>query len=456
MQHHLLRNVAEVHAVHDDVALQPHIVDASVRLVLVLPGPHAGPLLCLGERPVRVLPGVHQGDVSVVRLRLQIHQAVDPVRACRRHGDRIHLHGDLGEGAVEVPVQCQEGHQDADGHAEASGDREGRAQHRHDHIVQIPELHHDGHQDVRHGVRLVAGSPELFVLSAELRDALFFVRKDLDHLLSAHHLLDVPVHLSQVSLLQPEEPPGLGSDLSGGEQDPEGHAHGDQRQRNVQDAHADEDAGDAADGVDELREGLSDELPQRVRVIGVDRHDVAVGVRVKITDGKLFHVGKQIFPDAPHGPLSHLHHQPVVGESGKGAHQIDESHGPERPEERSEIRVGCLCHGYDIVVDQSPEEQCPAHVRHRRHSDEKHYRQKRSAVHSEDHPDHTVQVSGSRGLHRLGYRHVAPSLRSSATCHLRPPFPARDRNRRRSPPGLPPHCGRSRWSSEAPHESRSR
>ena len=43
-----------------------------------------------------------------------------------------------------------------------------------------------------------------------------------------------------------------------------------------------------------LGHALADHLPQGIRVIGVNTHDVPMGFCVKITDGQMFHVTKQV------------------------------------------------------------------------------------------------------------------------------------------------------------------
>ena len=46
-------------------------------------------------------------------------------------------------------------------------------------------------------------------------------------------------------------------------------------------------------GVDELRQTLADHLAQGVGdIVGVDRHDIAVGVGVKVFDGQRLHMGE--------------------------------------------------------------------------------------------------------------------------------------------------------------------
>ena len=39
-------------------------------------------------------------------------------------------------------------------------------------------------------------------------------------------------------------------------------------------------------GVDDLRDTLAQQLPQRIHIVGIYRHDIAMGMGVKIFDGK--------------------------------------------------------------------------------------------------------------------------------------------------------------------------
>ena len=54
--------------------------------------------------------------------------------------------------------------------------------------------------------------------------------------------------------------------------------------RDIQHQHADKGANDGDTGVNQLRKALADALTQRVHVVGVDGHDVPMGVGVKIAD----------------------------------------------------------------------------------------------------------------------------------------------------------------------------
>ena len=61
-----------------------------------------------------------------------------------------------------------------------------------------------------------------------------------------------------------------------------------------------------------LRQALADELTQRIGIVRVDRHDVAVRVRVKVADGKALHVSEEFHTDVAHRSLRDGDHDAVV------------------------------------------------------------------------------------------------------------------------------------------------
>ena len=79
----------------------------------------------------------------------------------------------------------------------------------------------------------------------------------------------------------------------------------------AQHQHGDKDADHVDGAVEQLGQALADHLAEGVDVVGVDGHDVAVGMGVKVADGQLLHVGEQILPQVPQGALGDVDHHAV-------------------------------------------------------------------------------------------------------------------------------------------------
>ena len=82
---------------------------------------------------------MHQGDVAFVDFRLLIQQRKDTLAAGQGHDHRVELHGDLGDGLVEVPGQYQEAGQLAQGQAAEGIDGHGAADDGAQHIAQVAQ-----------------------------------------------------------------------------------------------------------------------------------------------------------------------------------------------------------------------------------------------------------------------------------------------------------------------------
>ena len=186
--------------------------------------------------------------------------------------------------------------------------------------------------------------------------------KDFDHLLALEHLLDVAVDGAQVPLLGDEVLAALGADLFGAEQHQGHHADGQDGHGDIQDAHADEHRQDGDDAGHQLGDALADHLAEGIHVVGVHRHDIAVGVGVKVADGQALHVGEQLDADVPHGALGHIDHDAGVAPGGQDAHQIDAADPCQGADQGTEVGVLLLEHGGDVVVDEGLQKQAGLHI----------------------------------------------------------------------------------------------
>ena len=87
-----------------------------------------------------------------------------------------------------------------------------------------------------------------------------------------------------------------------------------------------------------MRQTLADQLAERIHVIRIDGHNVSMGMGVKIPDGQSLHMAEQLRPDAFHGSLAYVYHNPVVS---IGAQDTCCQHRPQRQKpcgQRPEIR----------------------------------------------------------------------------------------------------------------------
>lgn len=132
---------------------------------------------------------------------------------------------------------------------------------------------------------------------AQLRLALLLVAKNLDDLLTVDHLLNIAVEIGQCRLLRHEVAADAAGELAH-EHENERHdgAH-DQRQPDADVQHAEKHCRKREHGRYELGHGLRDHLAQRIGIIRIQAHDIAVRMRVKIADGQTLHLGKHLVAD---------------------------------------------------------------------------------------------------------------------------------------------------------------
>ena len=349
VQDDLFGNVAEVDVEHADVPFQLSVGDGAVRLVRVLPRPLARALGALGDVAVFVDVRVDEGDVSVVLFRLFVEQFEDTARAREAHDDRVDLHGDLPDVQRELAGHVQEGRNQAD-HGNGRGElvspaEDGEVAHvehdeqtgddRRDDEHEVPDVHDGGHQNVAVGVRLVGRVAEFVVDLVELLFRLFLVAEYLDDLLTSHHLLDVTFGLTDDLLLADKVPRAAAADRLRHERHEHDAHENDEHQPQAVEEHDDEQCDRRDAGIKYLRNAHGDELAQRVGIVGVHGHDVAVGVRIEIADGQCLHLGKHIVAHVAQESLRDDRHRLVIEEGRAQRHDVHHSHAEDDPEERA-------------------------------------------------------------------------------------------------------------------------
>ena len=454
MQNDLLWRIAEVHVMEHHVASELRIGHGAVRLMRMLPRPHAGALLALGQRAVRMLDRVDKGHIALIRLGLLIEQPEHALRTGHGHNDGVQLLADLRDGLVEAAVERHERRERAERQTDIAMQRQRRARHDAQYIADVAELGVDRHEDVCVAVGAAGAVAQLLVELVEALDGGLLVVEDLHDLLALHHFLDVAVNLAEVLLLPDEELAGLPGDLLRGEQHQSHHDERQQRQRHIEHDHADEHAHDTDDAGKQLRQTLADELAERVDIVRVDGHDVAVGMRVEIRDRQALHMAEELFAEVAHRALRDIDHQAGIAPRAQHADGVDRADLDELVQQGREVRAAALQHGGKVAVIELLQEQRAVQLGQHRQDDADH---DGKAV-----PFVVLQDEGHGAAHGLAgilrpFRgvHRAPAGAAHRfRRHIMHPPSRRSRRRPASGPDRPPdRCG-SRQA--AAHACRSR
>ena len=296
---HLVISVAEIDVVESDVTFQFLVSRAVVGLlVIVFPGPLSRMFLSLNDIAVFIVFAVDQHDVSLVGLRLFIQEIEDTLRAGQRHDDAVELHADLVDRHAETLVESEEARKAADRKSGIGVQCQQRSYKSHNYVIGISHLGVHRSDHVRESVGLVSALIQFLVQLVKRLDRFLLVAEYLDDLLACHRLLNKAVELTDIFLLRDKVPSRPLSHLHRGEQHQRHHRQCQECQRYVQDQHHGQNTDDRDRAVEQLRDTLADHLSERINIIGVDRHDVAVGMRVKIFNREGLHMIEQILPES--------------------------------------------------------------------------------------------------------------------------------------------------------------
>ena len=169
-----------------------------------------------------------------------------------------------------------------------------------------------------------------------------FPAKHLDHLLAFDHLLNIAVYRAQILLLSHEMGGGFAHQLAGGQYGQRHHQQRKAGEGQAQGDHGRQHADDGDGGGNQLGHTLADHLPQSVDVVGIDAHDIAVGMGVKIAQRQAFHMAEQVAAQVPQRSLGDGNHQLVLNQHRNHAAEKDQRHQPQLTQQRGEIRRGLV------------------------------------------------------------------------------------------------------------------
>ena len=364
---------------------------------------------------------VYQFHVAFIGFGNLVQETEDPVSTGQAHDDRVELHADLGDGHVEALIKGQEAGQAAQGEATHSAQGQDTAQNGAEDVADVAQLGGDRHEHAGEGVGVLGALEEGLVAPGELLHVFLLVAEDLDHLLALHHLLDKAVEAAQVFLLGHKVPARQTGELLGGEENHRHHGQSEEGQGDAEHDHGHQDADHGDGAVEQLGHALADHLAQGVNVVGVDGHDVPVGMGVKIPDGEGLHVLEHLIAQVPQGPLGDIDHHPGLEQAGQHAAGVEEGHPGDGVDQAGEVGGAAGLDGFhqgqDIAVDEGLGEQGALdHGQDTDHNGNDHHDQVEPILfpHKPQHPP-----QGLHGVLQLGFGAPASGARygSCLFCH---------------------------------------
>ena len=155
----------------------------------------------------------------------------------------------------------------------------------------------------------------------------------LDYALSLHHLLDITIDRTNILLLRNEMLRGKSTDLSCQYQHNSDHEKCQRRKRNVQHKHTNGRTDNRNCTIEKLWHRLADHLSQRIGIICIHRHDIAVRMGVKIFDWKLLHLREHRITECFQHSLCDINHDSVIGIRSNNSDSIEACDTSDRMEQ---------------------------------------------------------------------------------------------------------------------------
>ena len=361
MQDDLAQIIAKVYILKDNISLQFTVVCAAIG-VHTLPGPQVGALLGFGHRIIRQAFGVDQHDLALVHFRLFVQQVKDTLAAGQSHDDGVELHGDLADGHVQGAVEGQKAGQLAQGQACHARQSQRTADHGAEHIGKVAQLGVSRTAEVGVTVGLIRAFKQLVIELIKLLNGFFLVAEHLNDLLAVHHLFNVAVHRTNITLLGNKVLGRVGGKILGDQQHNPDYDQGEHRQRHAEYNHGNQHADNGNSAVQQLRHALADHLAQGINIVGIQRHDIAVGVAVKVFDGQRLHMGKHFIAQALQGALGNVSHHTGLGKGGNNADAVKACRAGDGMGQAGKITALLFQQGQDVAIDQGLHEQSALHV----------------------------------------------------------------------------------------------
>ena len=228
-------------------------------------------------------------------------------------------------------------------------------------ILQISQLHDKRHQHIAIFVRIGRIAAKSLVALPESLFGMLFMAENLNDLLPVDHLFNISGDISEACLLMDKVTGTAAADHLGAINHQSRKSQHNQSKRNAACQHGRQNDNNRNHCQNQLRQCLTDKLPERVRIVCIIAHDVAVRMGIKITDRQLLHMCKHFIPDAFQGSLRHLDHQLVIQQRAEYAAQINHPDCQDRTQQTRKVRAARSKQGCDIAVHQCLQEQRACH-----------------------------------------------------------------------------------------------
>ena len=129
-------------------------------------------------------------------------------------------------------------------------------------------------------------------------------------------------------------------------------------QKGAHDQHDEKDTGHGNERGDQLRDPAGDHLAQRIDVVGVPAHEIAVGMCIKITDRKCFHVPEKICTYPVQDICGNVDHLSVIQKIGQDPDCVDTGEKEQQTDETGKIRGFLSDERHDVVVEDRAQKCC--------------------------------------------------------------------------------------------------
>ena len=194
--------VAKIDAIEGNLSFQPFVGNSAFCSVRMFPRPETCTLCALAKGAVWLFNRINQFDITVVSLWLFLQKVENTVSPCQSHDNAVKLLADLGDGLCKTFIQGKEGHQCPQSQAYAATQSQHRTHNSAQHIADIAQIRVDRHENIGELIGAVGALTETVIAFPEAFQAFFLMAENLDDLLTAHHLLNIAVHIAQIPLLR--------------------------------------------------------------------------------------------------------------------------------------------------------------------------------------------------------------------------------------------------------------